>query len=79
MSVVYLIIIGAAAGFLATRMMRIEAGVVPTVLIGIAGALIGGVLIRVILTVTGLLGGLIGAVLGALLLLWLWQTYLARK
>lgn len=79
MGVVYLIIIGAAAGFLATRMMRIEAGVVPTVLIGIAGALIGGVLIRVILTVTGLLGGLIGAVLGALFLLWLWQTYLGRR
>jgi uncharacterized membrane protein YeaQ/YmgE (transglycosylase-associated protein family) len=79
MSVIYLIIIGAAAGFLATRMMRIEAGVVPTVLIGIAGALIGGVLIRAILTVTGLLGGLIGAVLGALLLLWLWQTYLGRR
>jgi len=79
MGVVYLIIIGAAAGFLATRMMRIEAGVVPTVLIGIAGALIGGVLIRVILTVTGLLGGLLGAVLGALLLLWLWQTYLGRR
>jgi uncharacterized membrane protein YeaQ/YmgE (transglycosylase-associated protein family) len=79
MSIVYLIIIGAAAGFLATRMMRIEAGVVQTVLIGIAGALIGGVLIRVILTVTGLLGGLIGAVLGAMLLIWLYQLYLGRR
>ncbi|SEL95546.1 hypothetical protein SAMN05443999_11067 [Roseovarius azorensis] len=79
MAVVWLIIIGAAAGFLATRLMRVEAGVVPTILIGIAGALIGGVLIRAILTVTGILGGLIGAVLGALLLLWLWQTYLDRK
>ena len=79
MVVVWLIIIGTAAGFLATRLMRVEAGVVPTILIGIAGALIGGVLIRVILTVTGILGGLIGAVLGALLLLWLWQTYLDRK
>jgi len=79
MSIVYLIIIGAAAGFLATRMMRIEAGVVQTVFIGIAGALIGGVLIRVILTMTGLLGGLIGAVLGAMLLIWLYQMYLGRK
>jgi uncharacterized membrane protein YeaQ/YmgE (transglycosylase-associated protein family) len=59
--------------------MRIEAGVVQTVLIGIAGALIGGVLIRVILTVTGLLGGLIGAVLGAMLLIWLYQLYLGRR
>ncbi|SFN82704.1 hypothetical protein SAMN04487859_109150 [Roseovarius lutimaris] len=79
MGVIYLIIIGAAAGFLATRMMKVEAGIVPTVLIGIAGALVGGVVIRVLLTVTGLLGGLIGAVLGALLLIWLYQTYLGRK
>ncbi len=53
MGIVYLIIIGAAAGFLATRLMRIEAGVVQTVLIGIAGALIGAVVIRVLLMVTG--------------------------
>jgi uncharacterized membrane protein YeaQ/YmgE (transglycosylase-associated protein family) len=79
MGVVYLIIIGAAAGFLATRLMRIEAGVVQTVMIGIAGALIGGVVIRVLLMVTGLLGGLIGAVLGSLLLIWLYQMYLGRK
>ncbi|MET4102615.1 putative membrane protein YeaQ/YmgE (transglycosylase-associated protein family) [Roseovarius sp. MBR-78] len=79
MGVVYLIMIGAAAGFLATRLMRIEAGVVQTVMIGIAGALIGGVVIRVLLMVTGLLGGLIGAVLGSLLLIWLYQVYLGRK
>ncbi|GAW34470.1 putative membrane protein YeaQ/YmgE (transglycosylase-associated protein family) [Roseovarius sp. MBR-154] len=79
MGVVYLIIIGAAAGFLATRLMRIEAGVVQTVMIGIAGALIGGVVIRVLLMVTGLLGGLIGAVLGSLLLIWLYRMYLGRK
>jgi uncharacterized membrane protein YeaQ/YmgE (transglycosylase-associated protein family) len=79
MTVVYLVIIGAAAGFLATRLMRIEAGVVQTVMIGIAGALIGGVVIRVLLMVTGLLGGLIGAVLGAMLLIWLYEVYLGRR
>lgn len=79
MGVVYLIIIGAAAGFLATRLMRIESGVVQTVMIGIAGALIGGVVIRALLMVTGLLAGLIGAVLGSLLLIWLYQIYLGRR
>lgn len=79
MGVIWLVIVGAAAGFLATRLMRIETGIVATILIGIAGALIGGVLIRAILTVSGLLGGLIGAVLGALLLLWLWKLYLGRR
>ena len=69
----YLIIIGAAAGFLATRMMRLETDIVTTMAIGIAGALIGGFLLRFLLSVMGMLGGLIGAVMGALLVIWVWQ------
>ncbi len=76
MPVVWLVIIGAAAGFLATRLMKMEAGVLPTIAIGIGGALIGGLVLRFLLTVTGLLAGLIGAVLGAMLLIWVYQTYL---
>ena len=76
MPVVWLVIIGAAAGFLATRLMKMEAGVLPTIAIGIGGALIGGLVLRFLLTVTGLLAGLIGAVLGAMLLILVYQTYL---
>ncbi|HKL55305.1 MAG TPA: GlsB/YeaQ/YmgE family stress response membrane protein [Roseovarius sp.] len=79
MSAIYLIIIGAAAGFLATRLMRMETDIITTIAIGIAGALIGGLVLQVILTVAGLLGGLIGAVLGALLLIWAYRTYIARR
>jgi len=78
MSIVWLIIVGAAAGFLATRLMRIEANIVTTVVIGIAGAVIGGLILRAILVVGGLLAGLVGAVLGALLLIWLWQKYVRK-
>ncbi|MEX5563921.1 GlsB/YeaQ/YmgE family stress response membrane protein [Pseudophaeobacter sp. 1A16562] len=78
MSIVALIIIGAAAGFLATRMMRIEADIITTVAIGIAGALIGGLVLRTLLAVMGMLSGLVGAVLGALLLIWLWQKYVQK-
>ncbi|MDE4141728.1 MULTISPECIES: GlsB/YeaQ/YmgE family stress response membrane protein [Rhodobacterales] len=78
MSIVALIIIGAAAGFLATRMMRIEADIITTVAIGIAGALVGGLVLRTLLAVMGMLSGLVGAVLGALLLIWLWQKYLQK-
>ena len=74
----YLIIIGAAAGFLATRMMRLETDIVTTMAIGIAGALIGGFLVRFLLSVMGMLGGLIGAVMGALLVIWVWQKYFKR-
>lgn len=79
MPILGLIIIGAAAGFLATRLMRIEASIPATLLIGIAGALIGGLILRALWTVMGLASGLIGAVLGAMLLLWLWQAYQRRK
>lgn len=78
MPVVALIVIGAAAGFLATRLMRIEADIPTTMLIGIVGALVGGFLLRTLLTVMGWLSGFVGAVLGALLVIWIWQTYLRR-
>ncbi|WP_377193187.1 GlsB/YeaQ/YmgE family stress response membrane protein [Ruegeria meonggei] len=78
MSVIALIIIGAAAGFLATRLMRIDADIPTTMLIGIVGALVGGFLLRALVTMMGWLSGFVGAVLGALLVIWIWQTYLRR-
>jgi uncharacterized membrane protein YeaQ/YmgE (transglycosylase-associated protein family) len=79
MPVVALIIIGAAAGFVATRLMRLNTGLVETILLGIAGALIGGLVLRVLVTVTGWLAGFVGAVLGAMVLIWLWRTYGPRR
>jgi Transglycosylase associated protein. len=73
--VVYLIIIGAAAGFIATRMMKLQTDVITTIVIGIAGALVGGFILQALLTVMGWLSGFVGAVLGALLVIWLWKTY----
>jgi len=78
MSIVVLIIVGAAAGFLATRLMKIEADIPTTMFVGVIGALIGGLILRFLLTMMGLLSGFVGAVLGAMLLIWLWQTYLRR-
>lgn len=78
MPIVALIIIGAAAGFLATRFMRVQTDVPTTILIGVAGALIGGVVLRFLITLTGWMAGLVGAILGAMLLIWLWKTYIRR-
>lgn len=78
MSIVALIIIGAAAGFLATRLMGVNSDIPTTLLIGILGALIGGLVLRALLTMMGALSGFVGAVLGALLLIWLWQRYVRR-
>lgn len=79
MPVIALIIIGAAAGFLATRMMRAETDLITTVVIGIFGALIGGLVLRILLTITGFMAGFAGAVLGAMLLIWLWRVYGPRR
>ncbi len=75
MPVLFLIIVGVAAGFLATRLMRIEADIPTTLFVGIMGALIGGLVLRVLVSVTGAMAGFVGAVLGAMLLIWLWQRY----
>lgn len=78
MTVLFLMIIGAAAGFLATRVMRLETDIPTTIGIGVLGALIGGLILRFLLMVTGWLAGFVGAVLGALLLARLWKKYGTR-
>ncbi len=75
MPILWLIIIGVAAGYLATRMMKMDTNVIVTIAIGIAGAVLGGLVLGILLRVMGMMSGLIGAILGSLLLIWLWQTY----
>ena len=79
MNFALLMIVGAAAGFLATRVMKVETGVPATIAIGVGGAIIGGVLIRFLLEITGWMAGFVGAVAGALVLLWIWKTYIAGR
>ena len=75
MPIIALLIIGAAAGFIATRAMRMETDVITTVALGVIGALIGGLLLRFLLIITGWMAGFVGAVLGAMLLIVLWRRY----
>ncbi len=79
MSVIMLVIIGAGAGYLATRFMRVHTDVVTTVVIGIFGALVGGFVLRTLISIMGALAGFVGAVLGAMVLIWLWQRYGPRR
>jgi len=79
MPIIMLIIIGAAAGFLAARIMNLHTDILTTVAIGVAGALIGGLLLRFLLMLTSMAFGFTGAVLGAILVIWLWQKYVARR
>jgi uncharacterized membrane protein YeaQ/YmgE (transglycosylase-associated protein family) len=76
--VLLIVIIGAAAGFLATRLMKIDADIPTTIFIGVLGAVVGTVLLRFLVSITGWLALFVGAVLGAMALIWLWETYRSK-
>ncbi len=79
MPIIAMLIIGAAAGYIATRTMRVETDVPTTIGIGVLGALIGGLVLRILMTITGFMAGFVGAVLGAMALIWLWRQYGPRR
>lgn len=78
MQIILLLIVGAAAGYLATRMMKLNTDVPTTVAIGVAGAVAGGFLLRLVAEVASWAAGFVGALVGALVLIWLWKTYVRR-
>ena len=78
MSILLLIIIGTAAGFIATRIMGVDLGVPQTIAVGVIGALVGGWTIRFLLSMMGAVAGFVGAIFGAIILLWLYQKYVQR-
>ena len=72
MVLIYFLLIGLAAGWLAGEIMKSKRGLVGNLAVGVAGAFIGGFLGRVIgLAATGMIGRLILATIGAVVLLWL--------
>ena len=79
MGFVLIMVVGAAAGFLATRLMKMNTDIPTTIAIGVGGALIGGLVLRVLLEITGAMAGFVGTVLGALVLIWVWKTYIRRR
>lgn len=73
-----ILVIGAAAGFLATRFMKVQTDVPTTIAIGIGGALLGWLCLRFLAAISGWVALSVGAILGAMALIWLWQKYVGR-
>jgi len=77
MSIIWMLIIGLIAGAIAKLIMpgKDPGGIIITMLLGVAGAFLGGFLFRML----GIGGegpaGLIGAVIGALVLLGLYRLF----
>ena len=75
MPILTFLIIGTAAGYLATRLMKVNTDIPTTIALGIFGALIGGLVLRLLSSIMGLMAGFVGAVLGAMVLIWAWQRW----
>ena len=70
MGIIWIIIVGAIAGFLAGQIMRGSGfGLLGNIAVGIVGALIGGFLFRNVFFVGGLVGRIICATIGSVILL----------
>ncbi|TVP73468.1 MAG: GlsB/YeaQ/YmgE family stress response membrane protein [Rhodobacteraceae bacterium] len=78
MPVVLLIVVGALAGVLATRLMRMDTDLPTAMVVGVLGAVVGGVVFRAVMTSASWIGVLVLALLGSLALLWVWQKYQGR-
>ncbi|WP_136645588.1 GlsB/YeaQ/YmgE family stress response membrane protein [Tabrizicola sp. YIM 78059] len=75
MPLIWLLVVGVAAGFLATRILRVDLDTPSTIALGVLGALIGGMVLRGLVMLVGMGAGFVGALLGALLLIWAWKTW----
>lgn len=81
MSIIWMLIIGLIAGAIAKLIMpgKDPGGIIVTMLLGVAGAFVGGFLFRAL----GIGGegpaGIIGAIVGALILLGLYRLFTRRR
>jgi len=74
-----MIIIGLIAGWIAERVTESNHGLLTNLLIGIAGAFVGGELASLVnIPVFGFFRTLIAATVGAIILLWAWRLIRSR-
>jgi uncharacterized membrane protein YeaQ/YmgE (transglycosylase-associated protein family) len=76
MPLIWLLVVGVAVGFLATRILRVDLDTPSTIALGVLGALIGGLVLRGLVMMAGIGAGFVGALLGALLLIWAWKAWI---
>jgi uncharacterized membrane protein YeaQ/YmgE (transglycosylase-associated protein family) len=70
-----LLIIGAIAGWIAEKVTASNHGILTNMLVGIAGAFVGGKLAEILqIPVVGFLRTLGAAAVGAIILLWVWRA-----
>ena len=76
MPLIWLLVVGVAVGFLATRILKVDLDTPSTIALGVLGALIGGLVLRALVLMAGIGAGVVGALLGAVLLIWAWKSWI---
>lgn len=77
---IFWIIVGAIAGFLAEKIMKADMGIGMNIVVGIVGALIGGFLVGLLgFDPDGFIWSTIVATLGAVILLWAVNKFKERS
>ena len=75
-----MLIIGAIAGWIAERITESDHGIFTNILVGIAGAFIGGKLADVLqIPVFGFFRTLVAATIGAIIILFIWRRFRASS
>ncbi len=75
---IYWTVLGALAGYVGKRVLKLDLGLPQTIALGIVGALLGGLALRLLLAVLGAAAGFIGALLGVAMLVYGYK-YLTNK
>lgn len=75
----YWLILGAAAGFIGTRLLNLQLGLAQTIALGVIGALLGGLVLRMFLAVLGVAAGFIGALLGVAVLVLGYKYFIEKR
>lgn len=71
-----MLVIGAIAGWVAEKITESDHGIFTNILVGIAGAFVGGKLAEVLqIAVFGFFRTLIAATIGAIIILFLWRKF----
>lgn len=74
-----MLIIGLLAGWIAEKVTSSDHGLLTNLIVGLAGAFIGGKLAEVLsIPIFGFLRTLVAAAIGAILLLWIWRAVRGR-
>lgn len=78
-NLVWYAVIGLCAGFIAARVMKLRGNPLYYMLLGVAGAIIGGVLYQILGSILSFMFNLVVATVGAIILIMLWRSWQANK